>query len=296
VSRTCRHHLEAAQVRPPRGGRSRHARNGWVATPPSSGTHLASDRSDLTVDMLCSVSSGEGIGHQYLPSDTARRPRYVAIVCDGAARWALARGLSVSAGHEVAADNVVARIVDAVELGVEELTLFAFSTENWVRPEGEVRALLAILATRIDRDTPQLHKHDVRVSFIGRRERAGEALASAIHRAEQLTERNGGLRVSVAFDYGGRDEIVKAAARYLGRGEAEFASLLFTSEMHDPDLVIRTSGEERLSNFLLWQAAYSELVFREELWPDFGRRAFEESLAEYTRRQRRFGQRVAAVG
>jgi undecaprenyl diphosphate synthase len=217
--------------------------------------------------------------------------RYVAIVSDGSARWAQARGMTIGAGHEAAADTVVARIADAVDLGIEELTLYAFSTENWARPADEVAALLAMLAERIARHTPLLHSEDVRVRFIGRRDRAGGELACAMHTSEQVTAANGGLAVYVAFDYGGRDEILQAAELYRGGGEAEFAELMHCAEMHDPDLVIRTSGEKRLSNFLLWQAAYSELVFRDELWPDFTRGALEECLGEYAERSRRFGGR-----
>jgi undecaprenyl diphosphate synthase len=223
-----------------------------------------------------------------------KRARHVAIVSDGSARWAQSRGLSISEGHEAAADAVIARIADAIDLGVEDLTLYAFSTENWTRPRTEVEALLEMLARRIRVDSPRLGAQGVRIGFIGRRDRAGEALADAMSAAERLTGNNTGMRAYVAFDYGGRSEIVSAAARYQGGGEAEFAKLMHAPQMHDPDVVIRTGGERRLSNFLLWQAAYSELVFREELWPDFGRLAFEESLAEYSRRQRRFGGRVVA--
>jgi undecaprenyl diphosphate synthase len=143
--------------------------------------------------------------------------------------------------------------------------------------------------------TPKLEKQGVRVRFIGRRERAGEELARAMRSSEQRTAANDRMRVYVAFDYGGRDEILSAAERYTGGGEAEFAKLLYCSEMHDPDLLIRTSGERRLSNFLLWRAAYSELVFRDELWPDFGRDSFEQCLSEFSRRRRRFGGRLAPV-
>lgn len=223
------------------------------------------------------------------------RARYVAVVSDGSARWAHARGMHIAAGHDAAADTVLARITDAIDLGIEQLTLYAFSTENWGRPEEEVAALLAMLAKRIAADTPRLHEQDVRVRFIGRRDRAGEQLARAMGASEAITAENAGLAVYVAFDYGGRDEIVSAAARYRGGGEAEFAKLMHCAEMRDPDLVIRTSGEKRLSNFLLWQAAYSELVFRDELWPDFSRSALEECLAEYSERQRRFGGRAPAA-
>jgi undecaprenyl diphosphate synthase len=227
----------------------------------------------------------------HVPARGPARARHVAIVSDGSARWAQARGLSIGEGHEAAADTVIARIADAAEFGIEELTVYAFSTENWTRPRAEVRALHAMLARRIEADTPALHEQRVRIAFIGRRDRAGEALASAMGRAEALTRENDGMRVYVAFDYGGRDEILRAAERYRGGGEAEFAALLHAPQMHDPDLLIRTSGERRLSNFLLWQAAYSELVFREEMWPEFGRQTLEEALAEYAARRRRFGGR-----
>jgi len=218
-------------------------------------------------------------------------PRYVAIVSDGSARWAQARGLTIADGHAAAADNVLARIADAIEFGIAELTLYAFSTENWSRPAQEVDALLEMLAERIVRDTPRLHARGVRVRFIGRRDRAGEALSGAIACAERVTDANEGMRVFVAFDYGGRDEILRAAEHYQGGGERAFAALLSAPEMQDPDLVIRTSGEQRVSNFLLWQAAYSELVFRAEMWPEFDRQALRECLVEYSRRQRRFGAR-----
>ncbi len=223
-----------------------------------------------------------------------RRARNVAIISDGSARWAEARGLTIADGHEVAADTVIARIADARELGIEQLTVYAFSTENWARPREEVRELFAMLARRIAADTQTLHEQGARVQFIGRRDRGGEDLAEQMQLAEARTARNTGLHVFVAVDYGGRDEIVKAARRFQGGGEAEFRTLLGVPGMEDPDLVIRTGGELRLSNFLLWQAAYAELVFRDELWPDFDRRALEESLATYERRRRRFGGRDEA--
>jgi undecaprenyl diphosphate synthase len=221
--------------------------------------------------------------------------RHVAIVSDGSARWAEAHGRPVCDGHDAAADTVLARISDAIELGVRELTVYAFSTENWGRPADEVAALLEMLARRIAVDTPRLDEQRVRVRFIGRRDRTGTALREAMAACEAHTSGNDGMRVYVALDYGGRDEIVRAATRYRGGGEAEFARLLSCAEMHDPDLIIRTSGEQRLSNFLLWQSAYAELVFRAELWPDFGRDAFRECLAEYAARARRFGGRSRAA-
>ena len=220
-------------------------------------------------------------------------PRHVAIVCDGSARWAEHKSLSVAEGHEAAADTVLARVNDTVALGIEQLTLYAFSTENWARPAHEVRALLGMLATRIEQDTAGLHAKAVQVRFIGRRDRAGAALLEQIEIAERATAANAGLRLRVALDYGGRSEILSAAERYTGGGEEAFVKLLYDPEMRDPDLVIRTSGEQRLSNFLLWQAAYAELVFREEMWPDFSRSAFLQSLAEYGTRRRRFGAREA---
>jgi undecaprenyl diphosphate synthase len=221
-------------------------------------------------------------------------PADVAIVCDGSARWAEAHGLPMAAAHKAAADTALARIADAIELGARQLTLYAFSTENWTRPSAEVRALFAMLATRIGTDAPSLHAQDVRVRFIGRRDRASEVLLEQMRAAERLTARNGGMALYIAIDYGGRAEIIDAARRYRGGGEAAFAKLMYAPEMRDPDLVIRTSGEQRLSNFLLWQAAYAELVFRSELWPEFGREAFEECLAEYGARKRRFGGRVVS--
>jgi undecaprenyl diphosphate synthase len=225
---------------------------------------------------------------------SAARVRHLAIVCDGNARWAHARGLTTAEGHAAAADNVLARVADAIELGVRELTLYAFSTENWARPTREVGALLSMLATRIERDTPLLHTQGVRVAFIGRRDRAGRELAGAMELAERMTCENTALKIFVAFDYGGRDEILRAAERYRGGGEREFAKLLYAPEMHDPDLVIRTGGEQRLSNFLLWRCAYSELTFRPEMWPEFDRCAIEECLAQFRTRERRFGARLHA--
>jgi undecaprenyl diphosphate synthase len=234
------------------------------------------------------------VGERSATINGSTRARHVAIVSDGSARWADARGLSIREGHEAAADTVIARIADAIELGIGQLTLYAFSTENWARPQLEVTALVTMLTRRIDADMPALAEQGVRVRFIGRRDRAGAQLTRAMADAEALSVSNTGLEVFVAFDYGGRDEIVRAAERYRGGGEAEFARLLAGNGMRDPDLVIRTSGEQRLSNFLLWQAAYSELVFCRELWPDFDRGALEQCLAEYSDRRRRFGARCTA--
>ena len=217
--------------------------------------------------------------------------RYVAIITDGNGRWAQGRGLPVIEGHRAGADVVKARLRDAVELGVEELTVYSFSTENWARPKAEVDGLMAMFAERIDRETPELHEEGVRMRFIGRRDRLDAGLLERMEWAEATTGGNDRITLFVAFDYGGRAEIVDAARTFQGETEEDFRRHLYAPEMHDPDLLIRTSGEQRTSNYLLWQCAYSELVFRDELWPDFTRAVFEESLAEYERRQRRFGAR-----
>jgi undecaprenyl diphosphate synthase len=217
--------------------------------------------------------------------------RYVAIITDGNGRWAQGRGLPVIEGHRAGADVVKARLRDAVELGVEELTVYSFSTENWARPKPEVDGLMAMFAERIDRETPELHEEGVRMRFIGRRDRLDAGLLERMEWAEATTGGNDRITLFVAFDYGGRAEIVDAARTFQGETEDDFRRHLYAPEMHDPDLLIRTSGEQRISNYLLWQCAYSELVFRDELWPDFSREVFEDSLAEFERRQRRFGAR-----
>jgi undecaprenyl diphosphate synthase len=217
---------------------------------------------------------------------------YVAIITDGNGRWAQQRGLPVIEGHQAGADVVKARLRDAVEFGIRELTVYSFSTENWTRPRAEVEGLMAMFADRIDRETPELDEEGVRMRFIGRREGISEELIRRMDWAEEKTDGNERITLFVAFNYGGRAEILDAAAQYQGGGEKEFESHLYAPEMHEPDLLIRTSGEQRISNYLLWQCAYSEFVFRDELWPDFTREAFEASLAEYEERQRRFGARA----
>ncbi|HEV2998138.1 MAG TPA: polyprenyl diphosphate synthase [Solirubrobacteraceae bacterium] len=217
--------------------------------------------------------------------------RHVAIITDGNGRWARARGLPVAEGHEAGADRVKERLRDAVELGIEELTVYSFSTENWSRPAEEVEGLMAMFSRRIARETHELHEEGVRMRFIGGREGLSPGLVEQMREAEALTDANRTITLFVAFNYGGRAEILDAARRFAGGGEEEFRQCLYAPEMHDPELIIRTSGERRLSNYLLWQSAYSELVFREELWPDFTREALQESLAEFSRRRRRFGGR-----
>jgi undecaprenyl diphosphate synthase len=219
------------------------------------------------------------------------RARYVAIITDGNGRWAQARGLPVIDGHQAGADVVKARLRDAVDLGVEELTVYSFSTENWSRAPEEVSGLMRMFGERLLNETPELHEEGVRMRFIGRREGVDPELVERMTWAEELTKANSRISFFIAFNYGSRAEIVDAARRFEGGDEEDFAKLLYAPEMHDPDLIIRTSGEQRLSNYLLWQAAYSELVFRDELWPDFDRQAFEASLEEFAARRRRFGGR-----
>jgi len=221
----------------------------------------------------------------------ASRARFVAIITDGNGRWAQRRGLRPIEGHEAGADVVKERLRDAVEFGVEELTVFSFSTENWSRPQGEVEGLMRMFRERIDRETPELHDEGVRIRFLGRRDGIDPELVERMEWAEELTAGNDRIRFFVAFNYGGRAEIVDAAAAFQGSTEEEFRAQLYAPEMHDPDLLIRTSGELRISNYLLWQCAYSELVFRDELWPEFSREAFKESLEEFEARKRRFGAR-----
>jgi undecaprenyl diphosphate synthase len=218
--------------------------------------------------------------------------RYVAIITDGNGRWAEQRDLPTIEGHQAGADVVKARLKDAVEFGIEELTVFSFSTENWTRPKAEVDGLMAMFGERIDRETPELDDEGVKMRFIGRRDEVPPELIERMNWAEEKTAQNDRITLFVAFNYGGRAEILDAAERYGGGGEETFREGLYAPEMHDPDLLIRTSGEERISNYLLWQCAYSEFVFRDELWPDFTKEAFKSSLEEYELRQRRFGARA----
>ncbi len=234
------------------------------------------------------AGSGRGAEHSG-GSDSG--PRYVAIITDGNGRWAAERGLDAIEGHEAGADVVKARLRDAAEFGIEELTVFSFSTENWQRPRTEVDGLMAMFGRRIDAETPELDAEGVRMRFIGRREDVSPELVERMDWAEGVTADNTRITLFVAFNYGGRAEILDAAREFAGGSEADFRANLYAPEMHDPDLLIRTSGEERISNFLLWQCAYSELVFSDELWPDFSREAFRSALDHYRGRARRFGSR-----
>ena len=217
--------------------------------------------------------------------------KYVAIITDGNGRWAQQRGLATIEGHQAGADVVKARLRDAVDLGIEELTVFSFSTENWSRSEEEVSGLMTMFGERILGETPELDDEGVRMRFIGRREGVAADLVERMEWAEAKTAANERITLFIAFNYGGRAEIVDAARSFEGGSEEDFRRHLYAPDMHDPDLLIRTSGEQRISNYLLWQCAYSELVFAEELWPDFDRAAFERSLGAFTERQRRFGGR-----
>lgn len=218
--------------------------------------------------------------------------KYVAIITDGNGRWASERGLATVEGHRAGADTLKARLRDAAELGIEELTVYSFSTENWSRPDEEVAGLMRMFGERIASETPELKAEGVRMRFIGRREGVDPDLVERMAWAEGETADNERIVLYVAFNYGGRAEILDAARGFEGDSEEEFRDRLYAPEMSDPDLLIRTSGEQRLSNYLLWQCAYSELVFRDELWPDFDRAALEACLREYETRQRRFGSRT----
>lgn len=220
-----------------------------------------------------------------------KAPRYVAIITDGNGRWAEKRDLPVREGHQAGADTVKARLRDAVEFGIEELTVFSFSTENWSRSPEEVAGLMAMFSQRIVNESPELHAEGVRMRFIGRREGISPKLVQQMEEAEALTAANDTITLFIAFNYGGRAEILDAARGFTGTTEEEFRERLYAPDMHDPDLLIRTSGEQRISNYLLWQCAYSEFIFRDELWPDFSKEDFAATLEEFGNRKRRFGRR-----
>jgi len=234
-------------------------------------------------------------------------PRHVAIIMDGNGRWAAARGLPRVAGHRRGVEALRNTVRAASDLGIAVLTIFSFSSENWSRPQSEIRDLLSLLRRFIRNDLAELHNSNVRVRIIGEREDLARDIRSLLEEAEDLTRDNGGLVLVVAFNYGARQEIARAAQRLAaevaaGRLAADaitpelLGSRLDAPDLPDPDLIIRTSGEQRLSNFLLWQAAYSELIFVPINWPDFDRAALEGAIAEYRRRERRFGGLIAQTG
>jgi undecaprenyl diphosphate synthase len=219
----------------------------------------------------------------------------VAIIMDGNARWARKRGLPIAAGHRAGTKALRRTVEAAIDLGVESLAVYAFSTENWTRPPEEVELLMEIFTETIERELPDLVRQGVRTRFIGRRDRAPDALRQRMAALERETEGNRRLSLWIAFDYGGRAELIDAANRAVAAGrevdEETFASYLNQPEMPDPDLLIRTSGELRISNFLLWQLAYAELVFVDTLWPDFGEDQLRDALDDYASRRRRYGGR-----
>ena len=210
---------------------------------------------------------------------------------DGNARWAQARGLPVLEGHRQGAQALKRTVRHAVKHGVEELTAYAFSTENWSRPRDEVEGLMAMFAELIESETPELDEEGVRMVFIGRRDEVSAELREKMGWAEEKTQANDRMKLFVAFNYGGRAEIIDAAERYDGGGEEAFAKLLYAPDMADPDVLIRTSGEQRVSNFLLWQTAYSELYFADVLWPDFDEEHLVTALEDIAARERRYGAR-----
>jgi undecaprenyl diphosphate synthase len=226
------------------------------------------------------------------------KPYHVAIIMDGNGRWAKRRHLPVSAGHRAGVQAVRRVIEEARDLGLGQLTLYSFSTENWNRPAEEVEGLMRLHIEMIDSEVPTLHKNNCRVVFVGRRDELSTQLLARMHWAEELTAANTRMILFIAFNYGGRREIVDAVRQAITGGqdaagitESDVAGHLYSPLMRDPDLVIRTSGEKRLSNFLLWQTAYSELYFSEELWPDFGKESLRRALDDYAARDRRFGRR-----
>lgn len=227
-------------------------------------------------------------------------PSHVAVIMDGNGRWAQMRGLPRQEGHRRGLEALRRTVKNAGELGIEILTLYSFSTENWRRPPAEVSFLLGLLKRFVDKDLAELHAAGVRVRIIGARLDLAPELRHLVEHAEAMTRDNTAMLLVVAFNYGSRDEIARAAARLAGEvaagrlaaeaiDETLLSSRLDTADLPDPELVIRTSGEMRISNFLLWQAAYAEFVFTPVLWPDFDRAALEAALAEYGRRERRFG-------
>jgi len=226
----------------------------------------------------------------------ARSPDHIAIIMDGNGRWAKQRGLPRLEGHQAGVKNMRSVIGHFIKLKLKHLTLYGFSTENWKRPEEEIAGLLHLLQEIIDKETLELHKQGVKLRHLGRLAGLSPSLQKAIHKAVELTKNNAGMTLSFAFDYGARTEIVDAARHIIAKGippekidEKLFDSYLYTAGLPEVDLVIRTGGEFRLSNFLLWQAAYSEYYFTNVLWPDFNNKEVDQALLAYSQRQRRFG-------
>ena len=228
-------------------------------------------------------------------------PRHVAIIMDGNGRWAKARGLPRTMGHRRGVDAVKRTVEAAAEIGIEYLTLFGFSSENWNRPADEVQDLMRLLRMYLRAETAELHRNNIKLKVIGDRTQLAADIVELIENAEALTADNDKITVVIALNYGGRNDILGAASRWamhcrdhgivpdMQAAEEYFSGHLSTSDMPEPDILIRTSGEQRISNFLLWQCAYSELFFTEVLWPDFSKQDLEEAVSEYSNRERRFG-------
>ena len=240
------------------------------------------------------MSSQPENGERYPPLE--RVPRHIGIIMDGNGRWARARGLPRAAGHRAGTENLRRVLRAAVEFGVEILTIYAFSTENWGRPDGEVRALVSILERVIDRELQELHEEGVKLRHLGRLDRLPSGLRKKVLDAIELTKNNQQLTLNVAFDYGGRAELVSAIRRIVTDGmpaeqvdESLVSRYLYTAGLPDPDLIIRTSGEMRISNFLIWQGAYAEFYVPAVLWPDFDKDELYTALVSYNQRERRFG-------
>lgn len=231
--------------------------------------------------------------------ETTVAPRHVAIIMDGNGRWAQGRGLPRLAGHHAGTGNIKRIVREAIALGIPYLTIYAFSTENWKRPTWEVRGLMRIMAEYLDRELRELHAEGVRLHLLGTLDGVDSALAKKIQNAITLTANNTALTLSVAFNYGGRADIVNAVREIVAKGinpedisDEMIAGHLYTSGIPDPDLIVRTSGEQRLSNFLIWQAAYSEYYMTPLLWPDFGPDQFREAVSNFGNRERRYGGRI----
>ena len=223
-------------------------------------------------------------------------PNHIAFIMDGNGRWADKKGLPRISGHQVGVDNIPKILTHLEKRGVKFVTIFAFSTENWNRPTGEVDGLISILQESLDSQTPILHRNNVRIIHIGELVNLSDDIIASIKSAETLTLDNDGITLNVAFDYGGRNEILNAVKKIISAGispsditEGSFSNYLYTSESPDPDLIIRTGGELRLSNFLLWQSAYSEYYHTKVMWPDFQEKHIDKALRSFKRRQRRFG-------
>ena len=223
-------------------------------------------------------------------------PLHIAIIMDGNGRWAQARHRPRVFGHQAGVKTVRRIVEDAADMGIQYLTLYSFSTENWTRPKAEIAALFSLLRKYVEDDLDTLNSNNVRIRILGSREGLKSDLLELIHRVETTTKANTEFHLNIAFNYGGRDEILRAAAKAVSNGkdlsslkEAELTPYLDTADIPEPDLVIRTSGEKRISNFLLWQAAYSEFVFTDVLWPDFTKADLQAAIADFQKRERRFG-------